>query len=138
MKYEMISIRTTIKKYKITHPFLLDQFLKRYTKSRQEQFLVITLDGAHQVIGIHIATIGLNNMTVVHPREVFIHAIRDNAAAIITAHNHPSNNTKPSDNDLQVARMLTDAGEIIGIRVIDHLIITKDDYLSFKKDEIVF
>jgi len=109
-------------------------FLKRYAKSRQEYFLVITLNGAHEIMGIHIATIGLMNRTIVHPREVFIHAIKDNAAAIVIVHNHPSGNVLPSPEDIDITNRMKEAADLLGINFLDHLIISKHCYYSFRQE----
>ena len=105
--------------------------LKQFHGKRQENFLVLTLDGAHQVIGIRIVTTGILNRTLVHPREVYSYAIIDNAAGIVVAHNHPSNCLTPSSEDVEVTQRLKAAGEILGIPLLDHIIFSKDGYLSF-------
>jgi len=133
MTYEIISKRKR-KTLKINHPDVLYQFLKRYTKSRQEHFFVITLNSLCEVIGIHISTIGFVNKTIIHPREVFIHAITDNATSIIVAHNHTTNDYNPSDKDIDITKRINDAGVLLGINVIDHLIIYKRGYFSFKRE----
>ena len=133
MTYDIISKRKR-NTLKITHPDVLFQYLKMYTKSRQEQFLVITLNNSCEIIGIHILTIGIANNTIIHPREVFIHAITDYATSIIVAHNHPSNNLKPSNEDIEITKRLNDAGVLLGINVIDHLIINKNGYYSFRQN----
>ena len=89
------------------------------------------LNGAHEVIGTIVATIGLLNRTIVHPREVFADAIRNRAAAVAVAHNHPSGNTEPSNEDIEVTERLKKAGDLLGIRVIDHIVFTDAKYYSF-------
>lgn len=100
---------------------------------KQEYFLCISLNGANEVIGNRIVTVGLLNTNQVHPREVFADAISDRAAGIILAHNHPSGILAPSPDDVITTRQLIDAGNIIGISVLDHIIVTKKGYLSFKE-----
>ncbi|MBW1979129.1 MAG: DNA repair protein RadC [Deltaproteobacteria bacterium] len=100
---------------------------------KQEYFLCISLNGANEVIRNRVVTVGLLNTNQVHPREVFADAISDRAASIILAHNHPSGVLKPSPNDLAATKQLVDAGKILGIPVLDHLIITKKGFLSFKE-----
>lgn len=95
-----------------------------------EHFFTITLNGAHQVIDVHVTTKGLVNRTLVHPREVFRPAIADNATAIIIAHNHPSGNLDPSMEDKDVTRRIKQAGDILGIKVLDHLIFSTNEYRS--------
>ena len=133
MTYDIISkrIRKTIR---VRHPDDIYQVLKRYANYRQEMFLTITLNCSHDVIGIHIATIGLINRTIIHPREVYIHAIIDNAFSIMLAHSHPSGNLKPSREDEEITKQLKHAGDILGINVLDHLIISKKGYYSFRKE----
>ena len=99
----------------------------------QEHFLVITLNGASEVIHARTVTKGLVNNSLVHPREVFADAIADRAAAVICAHNHPSGNLEPSSQDIQVTRQLAEAGEILGIPVIDHVIISKKGIVSLRE-----
>jgi len=105
--------------------------IKGYGQMDVEYFLCITLDGGHRVINIHVVTKGLLNKTIVHPREVFRPAIKDNAAAIIVAHNHPSNQLSPSDEDRRLTKRLREAGDIVGIAILDHLILARDSYFSF-------
>jgi DNA repair protein RadC len=105
--------------------------LKRYTTKRQEHFLVATLDGAHAVIRLRIVSIGLANRTLVHPREVFQVAIQDNATSVIVAHNHPSGQVAPSDDDREVTKRLKSAGEILGIPVLDHIVFGRSGFFSF-------
>jgi DNA repair protein RadC len=100
---------------------------------KQEYFLCISLNGANEVIGNRVVTVGLLNTNQVHPREVFADAISDRAASIILAHNHPSGILAPSPDDVITTRQLIDAGNIIGISVLDHIIVTKKGYLSFKE-----
>ena len=100
---------------------------------KQEYFLCISLNGANEVIGNRVVTVGLLNTNQVHPREVFADAISDRAASIILAHNHPSGILAPSPDDVMTTRQLVDAGNIIGISVLDHIIVTKNGYLSFKE-----
>jgi len=89
----------------------------------QEAFFVITLNSANKMINKHMITLGIVDSSLVHPREVFRAAILDGAAAIILAHNHPSGETKPSTADLNTTKQLCKAGELLGIRVLDHVII---------------
>ena len=110
---------------------MLYPFIKHYGLADVENFLVVTLSGAHKVLNIHEVTRGIANKVMVHPREVFRRAITDNAVAIIIAHNHPSGQLVPSDEDKAITRRLQDAGELLGITVLDHLILGRDTYFSF-------
>ena len=104
--------------------------LKNIENKQQEYFVVLTLDGANRLISKRTVTIGTLTASLVHPREVFADAITDRAASIIIAHNHPSGNLEASEADKQVTHRIRKAGEILGIELIDHLIITKNGFTS--------
>lgn len=95
---------------------------------KQEHFVCMTLDGANRLIAKRIITIGTLNASLVHPREVYADAITDRAASIIVAHNHPSGTIEPSQADIDLTKRLKAAGELIGIKVLDHLIMTKNNF----------
>ncbi len=100
---------------------------------KQEHFLVVTLNGASEVITSRTVTMGLLNHSLVHPREVFADAITDRAAAIIGVHNHPSGNPSPSRQDIEITGQLAAAGAILGIHLLDHVIITRDAIISLRE-----
>ena len=102
-------------------------------QSLQEEFYVLTLDGAHRVIRTHSITVGLANSTQVHPREVFRPAIVDAAIAIIALHNHPSGDSKPSPADQEVTKRLAEAGKLLGIPLLDHIILAREGSLSLRE-----
>lgn len=102
------------------------------TKKRQEHFCVVSLNGASEVIKVHVITIGIANRTLVHPREVFYPLIKDNACAFIAVHNHPSGNLEISDDDRSVTKRLDEASKLIGIPMFDHIIVSSEGYNSFK------
>jgi len=97
---------------------------------KQEYFVCLTLDGANRLIAKRIITIGTLTASLVHPREVFAEAIQDRAASIIVAHNHPSGNLTPSVADEEVTERLREAGELLGVRLQDHIVLTKDHYIT--------
>jgi DNA repair protein RadC len=134
MTYNIISTRKIKKTISVKQPDDLFKFLKRYIKSRQEMFLTVTFTTLNEIIGIHIVTIGLLNHCIIHPREVFIHAIKDNAAGIIIVHNRPSGKVEPSSQDKEITHDLNNASKILGISLLDHLIIGKNGYYSFKQN----
>lgn len=113
-------------------------FVKSYAMNTKEHFLVITLNGGHNIIRIHVVSVGTINRTLIHPREVFVDAIRENAAAIILCHNHPSGNCVPSEDDLATTEMLINASKIVGIPILDHLIIDCNGYFSFLENDVLF
>lgn len=104
---------------------------------QQEYFLCISLNGANEVIEKRVVTIGLLDKSPVHPREVFADAIADRAAAVIFAHNHPSGEVQPSNSDLKIHEQLVEAGKILGIKVLDHIIISKKGYYSFQEAGLI-
>jgi DNA repair protein RadC len=104
--------------------------VKKYARSTQENFLAILLDNAQNLLSVKHITKGLINRTLVHPREIFRPAILANATAIILCHNHPSGNMEPSLEDLDITQRLKNAGELIGIPILDHLIVSKNGYYS--------
>lgn len=97
---------------------------------KQEYLVCLTLDGANKLITKRTITIGTLTSSLVHPREVFADAISDRSASIILAHNHPSGNSEPSQADIDVTNRLREAGELIGIKLIDHIIVTKSSWQS--------
>ena len=113
------------------------EYLHEYHHLDREHFITITLDGSSRVIDTHTISIGTLNQSLVHPREVFYPAIKDKSAAIIIAHNHPSGQLFPSRADKQVTTRLKDAGKLIGIDVIDHIILTPDGFYSFQDEGLL-
>lgn len=95
---------------------------------KQEYFVCLTLDGANRLIAKRVITIGTLTSSLVHPREVFADAITDRAASIIVAHNHPSGSLNPSTADLEVTERLRESGQLLGITLLDHFIITEKSY----------
>lgn len=102
-------------------------------EKRQEHFVCISLNGANEVIRKRIVTIGLLNMSPVHPREVFADVLTDRAASVIFVHNHPSGDLHPSDADINMYEQLKNAGFILGIRILDNIIVSRRGYLSFQE-----
>jgi DNA repair protein RadC len=96
----------------------------------RENFVVAMVDTKNKIIGINTVSVGNLDSAPVHPREVFKPAILSNAAGIFLAHNHPSGDTTPSEPDVNITKRLVEAGNILGIKVLDHLIISNDRYTS--------
>ncbi|MFH0968461.1 MAG: DNA repair protein RadC [Methanobacteriota archaeon] len=107
--------------------------VKDLKTKKQEYFLTVTLNGASEVIKSRTITMGLLNHSLIHPREVFADAIADRAATIVCIHNHPSGNLEPSSQDIQITSQLVSAGEILGINVVDHVIVSKNGILSLRE-----
>ncbi len=116
---------------RITRPEDIIPLLIHWADRPQEYFLVLTLNGAHEVLRVRPVTRGTLNRTLVHPREIFVHALHDRAAAIICAHNHPSGNLSPSPEDKELTDRIYKAGELLGIPLLDHVIFAEEGYYSF-------
>ena len=99
----------------------------------EEHFCILCLNTKNKIVGVHTISIGSLNASIVHPREVFKAAMLNNASEIICLHNHPSGDPEPSREDIETTRRLVEAGEIMGIRVLDHVIIGEQRYLSMKE-----
>ncbi len=121
----------------ISSPSDVIPFVNHYAMSGKEQFLAVTLNGGHNIIQIHVVSIGTTNSTVVHPREVFYEAIKENATAVIVCHNHPSGDVEPSEEDIDCTKKLLEASEIIGIPILDHIIIACNGYYSFMESDLL-
>lgn len=104
---------------------------------RQEHFICITLNGAGEVLGNRVITVGLLNHSLVHPREVFSDAITDRAASVICVHNHPSGSLEPSSQDIAITGQLKEAGALIGIPLIDHIIVSRNGHLSMRERGLI-
>lgn len=115
----------------------VDLFMK-YAFKRQEYYFIASLNSAHGVIAVHEITKGILNSVPVHPREIFRSAILDNAAGIVIGHNHPSGSLELSEEDIVIINDLSKAGEVLGIPVLDHILISRNgasSYMSEKEEE---
>jgi DNA repair protein RadC len=101
-------------------------------------FLSVLLNGAQEVLAIRPVTVGLLNRTLVHPREVFAPALELRAASVVLAHTHPSGSLEPSREDREATRRLAQAGKLLGVEVLDHLIVAQGGYYSFKENGEAF
>ena len=99
----------------------------------EEHFCIFCLNTKNKIVGVHTISIGSLNTSIVHPREVFKAAMLNNASGIICLHNHPSGDPEPSREDIESTRRLVKAGEIMGIKVLDHVIIGEQSYSSMKE-----
>jgi len=102
----------------------------RYRK--QEYFICLSLDSEGKILVRRTVTIGTLNATLVHPREVFAGPLKDRAASVVVAHNHPFGVTMPSDDDVKTTQQLVAAGQILGIKLLDHLIVAHSSHFSFR------
>lgn len=122
---------------KVDNPKDILPLVREYRDKKQEYFICMTLDGAGNIIQNRIISIGTIEQSLVHPREVFADAICDRAAGVIFVHNHPTGDEIPSDEDKTITKRLADAGKLLGIKVLDHMIITDKSYFSFKEKGLV-
>jgi len=100
----------------------------------REHVLSFSVDSRRRIIAAHEVSIGSLMSSVIHPREVFRHAIADNAAGVILAHNHPSDDATPSVEDHQVTLRLAEAGSVLGVRLIDHVVVVAEGFRSFRDE----
>lgn len=121
----------------IISPKIVWQELQDIRDHKKEYFIVFYLDQGNQVIKKETISVGILNASLVHPREVFEPAIKYLAARLIVSHNHPSGDSSPSLDDLNLTKRLVETGKVIGIEVIDHVIVTKDNFFSFKKNKLI-
>lgn len=122
----------------INSPCDIVPFVKNYSMEQKEHFIIVILNGAHNIKKIHVVSIGTLNKTIIHPREVFREVIKENAASIILCHNHPSGKLAPSEDDIETTKILIDAANILGIQILDHVIISCESYFSFLEHEVLF
>jgi DNA repair protein RadC len=117
---------------RIKQPADIFTLVRHYADRKQERFISLSLNGAHEVIAVRIVTIGLVNKTIVHPREVFADLIQDRAAAFCVAHNHPSGQLESSPEDDEITERLQSAAEILGLHFVDHIIFSQTNWWSYK------
>lgn len=118
----------------ITSPDILYNMLKeRLTDPFKEHFFLCCLDVRNRLISIDIVSVGTLTASLVHPREVFELATKRHSASIMVAHNHPSGDISPSEEDIRITRRLKDAGKIMGIELLDHIIVTTLAYKSLRE-----
>lgn len=123
--YKGISVKSPEDGYNLLKYFLEDK--------DREYFIVAALDIKNQPVSIQVCHVGSLNACIVHPREVMKSAILSNAASIIVGHNHPSGHIIPSEEDHNVTKRLKEAGEIIGIELLDHIIVGDQSFMSFQE-----
>jgi len=104
---------------------------------QQEHFVCLSLDGGQRLIAQRTITIGTLDSVLAHPREVFADAIADRAASVVVAHNHPSGDASPSAQDIAVTQQLAASGQLLGIPLADHIILSKTDSFSFRKHQMI-
>lgn len=134
--YETLTVKEDIANYlktgtRFTAPSQVADTFQFLMKETKEQFITLHLDGKNRIICMDVVSIGSLNQSIVHPRSVFMTACLSNAAALILVHQHPTGDPSPSSEDLSITRRLKEAGEIMGIKVLDHIIVGDGEYVSF-------
>jgi DNA repair protein RadC len=114
-----------------------DLVLSELGRADKEYFMIIMLNTKHRVIGKKVISIGHLSGSLVHPREMFKEVIRRSSAAVIVVHNHPSGDPTPSQDDVAVTKRLVEAGELLGIQVLDHIIVGDNRYVSFREQGLL-
>ena len=133
MTFEGFAVKETATDELLVTPEAVFQAFKDSGKLAQETFSIATLNAKNKVIKEHLISLGTVSSTLVHPREVFKAAVVDCATGIILTHNHPSGDCTPSGDDIRMTRQLIEAGKVMGIKVIDHVIIGDDKFLSLRE-----
>lgn len=127
-----------IERKKITSPQdVVNYFMPRFRYEKKEHFIVVLLDTKNHILATPVISVGCLNSSIVHPREVFREAIVHFAAAMILVHNHPSGDPTPSKEDIHVTHKLIEAGGLMDIKVIDHIIIGDNCYISLKEERVI-
>lgn len=106
-------------------------------RSNREHFVGFYLNSRNQVLRREIISIGSLNASIVHPREVFIPALAVSAASLILAHNHPSGDPSPSEEDLAITRRIAESGRLLGVELLDHVVVAREAYTSFKERRLL-
>lgn len=133
-----IATNPKAKRISINNPdSIADLFMEEMRYYRKEFFKVLLLNTKGEIISVEDASIGDLSSTIVHPREIYSSAIRRSAAAVVFVHNHPSGNPQPSQEDVDVTNRLMEAGKILGIKVLDHIVIGDGTYVSFKDRQLI-
>ena len=120
---------------RIKDPSQIYSLIRHYADRKQERFISVSLNGAHEALSVRVVTVGLVNRTIVHPREVFADLIQDRAAAFCVAHNHPSGQLLPSPEDDEITLRLQHSAEILGLRFLDHLIFSDKSFWSYRQNK---
>jgi len=134
--YEVLNVSEDVTGYlttgtRYTAPQQVYDCFKFLMEETKEMFITLHLDGKNRIVCVDLVSVGSLNQSIVHPREVFKTALLSNAAAILCLHQHPTGDCLPSSEDTSITRRLKEAGEIMGIKLLDHIIIGDGEYLSY-------
>jgi DNA repair protein RadC len=122
---------------RIKHPADIYALVRHYADRKQERFISLSLNGAHEALAVRVVTIGLLNKTIIHPREVFADIIQDRAAAFCVAHNHPSGIVQNSPEDDEITERLAGAARLLGLHFVDHIIFSQTGWWSYRENGIL-
>jgi DNA repair protein RadC len=117
----------------LSSPRHVQEYARPYASASKEHFLTVHLNARHVPTLLDVVSVGTLSASLVHPREVFRRAIAENCACLILVHNHPSGDPAPSPDDVEITTRLTKVGELVGIEVIDHVILVREGYFSFRE-----
>lgn len=126
-----INYSQNAKKKIVSAKCVYDLFKDKLSEKKKEYFYIVLLDTQNKIIKTEEISVGILDASIVHPREIFKSAIKSSASRIILVHNHPSGESRPSEEDLSVTKKMIDVGELVGIEVLDHVIIGKGEYWSY-------
>jgi DNA repair protein RadC len=126
--------KTSISSAKDVYDLLVD----RFGSLKKEHFVCLYLDTKNNIIKEEVVSVGTLNSSLVHPREVFVSAIRERANSIILVHNHPSGSCSPSVEDEKITSIFRDSGDLLGIKLLDHVVISKREFYSFREKGLIF
>jgi len=132
--FETLTINDLAEEYtgkRFTSPRDIFEKFSYLANESKEYFLALHLDGKNRIVCLDTISVGSLNQSIVHPREVFKSSLLSSAAALVLLHNHPTGDPTPSSEDLSITRRLKEAGELMGVKVIDHIIIGNEAYMSF-------
>lgn len=140
-KVQIVSIQMVREKYmegeyniKVESPSIAADVANKFLEDKDREYLIVfSLNTQNDINSLNVVSVGSLNQSIVHPREVFKTAILSNAASIILAHNHPSGNPTPSSEDINATTRIKECGDILGIKLLDHIIIGNEDWISFKE-----
>lgn len=140
--YEKLEVREEVAAYlppdrRYTSPEQISQIFSFLLSESKEYFFTLHLDGKNKIHCLDCVSVGSLNQSIVHPREVFKTALLSSAAAIILVHNHPTGDPSPSSEDITITRRLKEAGELLGIKVLDHIIVGSEGTCSFVERGLV-
>jgi DNA repair protein RadC len=139
---ETLSVREEVAEYlpadrRYTTPVQVGEIFSFLLSETKEHFFTLHLDGKNRIICLDLVSVGSLNQAIVHPREVFKTALLTASAGLICVHNHPTGDPNPSSEDIAITRRLKEAGEIIGINLLDHIIIGSPDIFSFAERSLL-